>query len=109
MANIRHMEVKDHRKEFLQELEAKLGIALDAVGMQAESHAKVYCPVDTGRLRASITHEATNDTVIIGTNVEYGKYQELGTSRMAGQPFLRPAIVNHLEEYKRIMESILNG
>lgn len=103
------MEVKDYRDKYLNELESRLGVAFDAVGMQIESHAKIYSPVDTGRLRASITHEATNEEGIVGTNVEYGKYQELGTSRMAGHPFLRPAIVNHLEEYKRIFESILNG
>jgi len=27
----------------------------------------------------------------IGTNIEYGPYQELGTSRMRAQPYLRPA------------------
>jgi len=90
-------------------LDNKLGAGFEAVGLQAESHAKVYCPVDTGRLRASITHESTAEGCIIGTNVYYGKYQELGTYKMKPQAFLRPAIVNHLAEYKAILEKLLNG
>ena len=34
---------------------------------------------------------ATRGHARIGTNVEYGPYQELGTGRMAAQPYLRPA------------------
>ena len=103
------MEVKNNANEYLALLDNKLGLAFEAVGMQIESHAKVYCPVDTGRLRGSITHESTNEGTVVGTDVYYGKYQELGTSRMNAQPFLRPAVVNHLEEYKRVFERILNG
>lgn len=47
--------------------------------------------------------------VYIGTNVEYAPYVELGTSRMAARPFLRPAATEHGEEYKRIMEAAMKG
>ena len=88
--------------------------------------------VDTGRLRNSITHatahysgagtysdnegksysDATakssprDNEVYIGTNVEYGPYIEFGTSRKNGaaRPFLRPAAMNHTDEYKKIVE-----
>ena len=77
--------------------------ALEIIGGKAETYAKQLAPVDTGRLRNSITHQQYNeDTEIIGTNVEYAPYQEFGTSRMAAQPFLRPAAENHSEEYKAI-------
>lgn len=52
--------------------------------------------VDTGRLRASITHEVETRLLNIigrvGTNVKYGRWLELGTSRMAARPWLRPAL-----------------
>lgn len=35
--------------------------------------------LDTGRLRNSITHEATPTSVRIGTNVEYAAYHQFGT------------------------------
>lgn len=52
--------------------------------------------VRTGRLRGSITWRLGQDELglyaDIGTNVEYGPYVELGTSRMAARPFLVPAL-----------------
>lgn len=64
--------------------------------VQVEAAAKRSCPVDTGRLRSSISHEvnAEGGSIVgtIGTNVDYAKYVELGTSNQAAQPFLRPAL-----------------
>lgn len=45
--------------------------ALESVGITAEAYAKLNCPVDTGRLRSSITHVVDDKAVYIGTNVEY--------------------------------------
>ena len=45
--------------------------ALEKVGLIAERNAKLACPVDTGRLRNSITHTHDKNTTYIGTNVEY--------------------------------------
>lgn len=64
--------------------------------LQVDNAAKQLCPVDTGRLRSSITNEIGQDgdglMATIGTNVEYAPYVELGTSKMAAQPFLLPAL-----------------
>jgi len=63
---------------------------------KVESAAKRNAPVDTGRLRSSITHElgqAGRDLVArIGTNVDYAPHVEFGTYRMSAQPYLRPAL-----------------
>lgn len=52
--------------------------------------------VDTGRLRASITHrvemEADEVAGYVGTNVEYAPWLEFGTSKMQPRPFMVPAI-----------------
>lgn len=76
--------------------------AFEAVGMQAEGYAKMLCPVDTGNLRNSITHTTEDDAAIIATNVEYASYVEMGTSRQAAQPYMRPAIENNIREYEEI-------
>ena len=64
--------------------------------LQVDRAAKQLCPVDTGRLRSSITNEIGQDSeglvATIGTNVEYAPHVELGTSKMAAQPFLLPAL-----------------
>ena len=85
--------------------------ALEIIGGKAESYAKKLCPVDTGRLRNSITHARFDpNTEVVGTNVEYAPYVELGhrTSsgkHVAGKAFLRPAAENHTGEYKAILQN----
>ena len=54
------------------------------------------------------------DCVYIGTNVEYAPYIELGHHTASGSmvsphPFLRPAIQNHIQEYRSIVESVLKS
>lgn len=59
--------------------------------------AKTLAPVDTGNLRNSISATVTGDgrtnrmTTEIGPTASYGIFLELGTSRMAAQPYLFPA------------------
>jgi HK97 gp10 family phage protein len=76
-----------------------------ACGMAMEGHAVDIVPVDTGNLRNSITHASDERTAIVGTNVEYAPYVELGTRRQKAQPYLVPAVKEHLEEYKKLLES----
>lgn len=84
--------------------------ALEAVGLQAEGYAKMLCPVDTGNLRNSITHQQIDKgSEAIGTNVEYAPYVEMGTQKMAAQPYIKPAVENHIPEYKSIFETFLKG
>ena len=51
--------------------------------LYVERDAKRYAPVDTGRLRASITPSIRSDATgvqgVIGSNVVYAPYMELGT------------------------------
>ena len=70
-----------------------------------ERDAKLNCPVDTGRLRQSISHRLVEENDIIaaetGTNVEYAKSIEFGTSRQSAQPFLFPAYNNNKQRILR--------
>lgn len=52
-----------------------------------ESAAKANAPVDTGRLRSSITHGVTEDPLmgVVGSNVFYAPYMEMGTGIPAGR------------------------
>ena len=46
----------DNSGEILQNFQKNLEAGLEAIGLQAERYAKEGAPVDTGRLRNSITH-----------------------------------------------------
>lgn len=61
--------------------------------------------VQTGRLRASITHEIHPTLPVgrVGTNVKYGKFLEFGTRRMAPRPWLRVALALAQDKIKQIM------
>jgi len=77
-----------------------------------QQSAQIYCPVDTGALRDSITTEVkeSGSTVVgnVGPHVDYADYVEYGTGRlgdpaapyahvetwpgMKPQPYMRPAL-----------------
>jgi len=68
-----------------------------------QNHAKIEAPVDTGRLRGSITSQINVRTSsyfdpvvegIVGTNVKYGLYMEAGT-----KPHMPP--ISALETWAR--------
>ena len=97
---------KDNTDEVLKGLSDAVERALTRIGLAAEGYAKKECPVDTGNLRNSITHEVAQSekAVYIGTNVEYAAYVELGTTRTKAKPYLKPAATEHSTVYKRIIE-----
>lgn len=99
-----------HAKEALAAENAARNKALEIIGGKAESHAKKLCPVDTGRLRNSITHaQYSEDTEVIGSNVDYAPFVELGTHKQAAKPFLRPAAENHTAEYRAVIEKCMKN
>jgi len=96
--------IKSHRNKIEGKLTDNIQKALEKVGALVERQAKInvsqssgHPRVQTGRLRSSITHEVGKDEVRIGTNVDYGKYLELGHADGSRHyPWLFPAL-----EYKR--------
>ena len=48
-------------------------------------------------------------SVMVGSNVQYAPYQELGAPNinLPARPFIRPAIENHMDEYKQVVEQTL--
>ena len=102
--------IDNHVEEAIAAKEEAIIKALEMIGQSAEGYAKAICPVDTGNLRNSITHQQEgDDTEVIGTNVEYAPYVELGTQRSKAQPYLKPAVVDHLDEYGRIIKACFNS
>ena len=76
---------------FVEELQKKANEAVQGAGIECEAEAKQASPVDTGRLRSSIKYTPGDLECTVATNVEYAAFVELGTSKMAAQPYLFPA------------------
>ena len=112
MANVEI--TNDNTEEIKRRTAAAIRRGLEAVGIQAASNAKVEITmdpvrVDTGRLRNSITHAVQDESVYIGTNVEYAIYVHEGTSKMAPNRFLKNAAVRYKVDYKDIFEQMLKN
>ena len=100
---------KDNTDEVLSALEKAKRRGLEAIGLVAEGHAKKITPVDTGRLRNSISHATDDEAAYIGTNVEYGPYVELGSPTIKAHHMLQKAATEHTDEYKRLMEDSMKN
>lgn len=59
--------------------------------------------LQTGRLRGSVAHEVRDLVGRVGTNVEYGRWLELGTRLCKARPWLRRALTECLPQIHRIM------
>lgn len=115
-------DVMNKLGDMAENLTAGLYNALEQAGEIVRKDAVLNCPVQTGRLRGSITSNVKGNTAEIGTNVEYAPYVEFGTgaqgdksvahttrkswtyysggqffttSGHAPQPFLVPALKNN--------------
>ena len=100
---------KDNSKAVLDALQRAKKRGLEAIGLTAEGHAKKNPPVDTGRLRNSVSHATDDEAAYIGTNVEYAPYVELGAQGRKGVHMLQRAATEHGEEYKRLMEESMEN
>ena len=100
---------KDNTKEVLSAMEKAIERGLEAIGLTAEGHAKKNTPVDTGRLRNSISHAVEDKAAYIGTNVEYAPYVELGSRGRDGKHMLQRAATEHTAEYKKLMEDSMKN
>jgi len=87
-----------------------LRTALRAAARPVMHEAKARVAVDTGQLRSDIAisvsvKQATNAEALIGFRKRsyYGQFVELGTSKMPGRPFLRPALDSAGDEAVQVL------
>lgn len=102
-------EVNKAIQQALKKSEEQTYKAVKASCIKVENRAKHLAPVDTGRLKSSITHEANKSDGRVGTNLEYSPYVELGTKRSQAQPFLRPALQDCKSEILQLFRDVVKG
>lgn len=99
--------LKWYGAERMKDISSKLEKNMHKAVLIVERDAKINSPVDTGRLRASITNEVEKTDIIIGrvgTNVKYASFQEHGTRKMAAHPFLFPALEANKERIRELLK-----
>ena len=80
-------EIKEAQKDIIRKLKEMTGgpviAAMRTATLMILRDARIFAPVDTGRLRASITPSVTSSAEkvegVVGSNVTYAPYQEMGT------------------------------
>ena len=105
MAGIK-MKVVDNSQVFIRAKDEATQDILNAIGDTAVSYAQEYVPVDTGKLRDSIGYDIDAKAVRIYATMHYASFVEMGTRYMHAQPYLRPAVLDHTDEYRDMAESI---
>ena len=104
--------IKFDSKPLMKVLHEKLKAGFTEAAAFAAEKAKEGAPVRTGKLKKKhikskvIAKKLMDVRGYVLTNIFYGRMQELGTSKMAAQPFLRPSVENNKEE---IMRRIAGG
>lgn len=88
--------------------------AMEAIGIHLEGEAKDELEnsprrIDTGRLRSSITHASDQESVTVGTNVEYAIYVHEGTRKMAPNAFLKNAFERNMGQVQEYLVNSLRG
>ena len=76
-------EGKDLAKRFADSGNVKgpLENGIKKLTLKVEREAKKATVVDTGRLRASISHRFSGTSAAVGTNVQYAEWVEWGTDK----------------------------
>ena len=91
---------------------ARAAQALRKTALDIETDAKILAPVDTGTLQNSISTTISGDgrhgqmAAEIGPTVEYGIYQEYGTSTQPGKPYMTPAFDRRIGPFEASLAKI---
>lgn len=101
------VDIKTDRVKRL--IAAGLEKGLTMAALTIDKAAKGKAPVDTGRLRASIGYEVSGESAVIGTNVEYARWMEFGSSRKNPNCFLRPALDENRGKVDRMISNAVKG
>lgn len=95
----------DPFEAIIEEVREKRERAITESVIMVEADAKIMCPVDTGTLKRSITHEVKSSkektTGAVGSNVEYAYWAE------RNKPYLEPAVDMNMERIRLKIKEVM--
>lgn len=92
-----------------KDIRKKASVAVRKAAYDIKGSAQNRAPVDTGKLKGSITTSAMKPgtlSVEIGPTANYGLWVETGTSRMGPQPYMGPAADKHEPAFNEAMAQL---
>lgn len=107
------MYVKQNISTRISSLDARLRdtLVLSVLKRWAQEYvvpkAQANAPVRTGFLRDSIDYEIQDDGVLFKVGAHYGIFVEFGTQLQDAQPYLIPAIQEHIQDLINIIKQEL--
>lgn len=90
-------------------IDEKANAAAEKVGRGALLDAKRNAPADSGALRQNIRLQRRGSTATVSSSLYYSAFQEFGTSKMAPNPFMGPAVDVWAPRLVREVEDIRDG
>lgn len=101
--NVGNVKIDDTiLRKMTAEAKPKAANIVKQYGFMISSDAIKRAPVDTGYLINTISSNSQmvgEITFRVQDATEYGIFQELGTSKMAARPFLRPALEKYRDKF----------
>jgi HK97 gp10 family phage protein len=96
-------EFKAAMQQFDSAMQRHVHRQLASWAADVKALAKQLVPVRTGHLRSSIYAKIQEWVAEIGAEATYALFVELGTRYMQAQPYLYPAIQEHLPQLEQII------
>ena len=85
-------------------LDTNVDRALASLAEYVKGQAANLAPYDTGALSNSINSEKERELLyLVFDQVEYGIWQELGTSRIPAHPFMTPAVERGFDHVSKLI------
>ena len=78
-----------------RQIESLVAARMQRAGEAGVEAARAQVPVKTGRTKASseFTYDRSSQTLRISAGTPWSLHVEMGTSRVAARPFLRPGLI----------------
>lgn len=101
---------KDYTSDAVRRFDLASKMALETIGELVRSESVDLITkkgiVDTGRLKASMDYDVGKGKVRVGTPITYALFHEMGTRKLKGRPFLKPAVLGKVEAIKKAVSLI---
>lgn len=102
-------KVTFYAKNMIKRVDKGVTKAFKSEALKLKSAIAARCPVDTGRLQDSIdvnvVSQGQNPRITVRT-VYYGKFVEEGTSKMSARPFIKSAVFDFGNTFKKEVAKI---